>query len=136
MTAQSVRVWPQSWLVAMGAMFMACLSANAQSKLDVHLLCRKWLLTKIENPTQPQSEIVPEQFVLILQPDQIVRQGLDDQALIEGSWLLDTLTYRLHITDRITGNSYSLRIDSLHADRLILHLHDGDRELILHYIPN
>ncbi len=129
-----VRRW--LFFTAMSAMLVACLSAHAQSKLDVHLLCRKWLLTKIENPTQPHSEIVPEHFVLILQPNQIVRQGLDDQALIEGFWQLDTLTHRLHITDRITGNNYSLRIDSLHADGLILHLRDGERELILHYVPN
>lgn len=72
-------------------------------------------------------------FVMIINPDYTVKQGMSPDGLIEGKWSVDEKTMMLMIKDNVTGQDYKMKMISVAPDELVLQDPSSNPEVFIHY---
>ena len=108
----------------------------AQSPLSVleNRLCKTWTL---DRTVQGDKSITADQslsdFVMIINPDHTVKQGMSPDGLIEGKWSVNEKTMMLMIKDNVTGQDYKMKITSVTPDELVLQDPLSNPAVYIHY---
>lgn len=111
-------------------------NATSQSSPSVleQRLCRTWHFDRI---VQGAKESVADRslsdFVIIIQADHSVKQGMNPDGLINGEWSVNEKEMLLTIRDESTAEVYEMKIVSLSADELILQDPKASSSVMLHY---
>jgi hypothetical protein len=72
-------------------------------------------------------------FVLIIQPDHTVQQGMGPDGLIASTWTLDEKNRILTVKDNQTSSLYKMKIISVTADELVLQDESASASLTIYY---
>jgi hypothetical protein len=108
----------------------------AQSQLSVleNRLCKTWKLDRtVQGDKTSGAEQALSDFVMILTPDHIAKQGMTPDGLIGGKWSVDEKTMMLTIRDDVTNQEYKMKITSLTTDELVLQDTSGNPPSFIHY---
>ena len=111
-------------------------SFSQSSSVVENRLCRTWTLAKIihgEKTTQADQSL--NQFVLMIDPNHTVKQGMMPDGLISGKWTFDEAAMMFIITDDLTGAKYPMKVLSITQDELVLNDTSSQPALYLHYKP-
>jgi len=109
------------------------LSQSLPGELD-RRLTKTWKLTSLEQegkaaqPDQSQND-----FVLIINSDHTVKQGMYPDGLIGGTWSVNEKEMLLTIKDETMNQQYKIKIVLLTADELILQDLTNTSALKIHY---
>ena len=110
--------------------------AHAQSPLSVleNRLCKTW---KLDRTVQGDKSATADQslsdFVMIINPDHTVKQGMSPDGLIDGKWSVDEKTMMLMIRDNVTGQDYKMKMTSVSIDELVLQDPLSNPAVYIHY---
>ena len=76
---------------------------------------------------------VMKDFVLIIQEDNTVQQGMYPDGLIKGTWTFDEKTMMFTVKDDVTASSYPMKIISLTSSALVLQDSISSLPLTIYY---
>ena len=117
-------------------LFVSEIFASAQSTPTAleNRLCKTWQLERFEqNGKNNTIDKSVNQFVIIINTDHTVRQGMYPDALITGKWTLDESTMMFTIKDDTTDQEYKMKVTSLTTDELILQDMSSNPTTLIHY---
>ncbi|MEO5675535.1 MAG: hypothetical protein ABIQ74_12910 [Chitinophagales bacterium] len=108
----------------------------AQSSLSLleNRLSKIW---RLDHTVQDHKLLKADQslndFVMILNADHSVKQGMYPEGLIGGKWSVDEKEMMLTIKDDVTSQNYKMKIASLTATELVLHDPQSSQSVFIHY---
>lgn len=96
-------------------------NAQPQSSVLTNRLCKSWRMEKL---VQGDKEVIADNavgdFMLIIQHDHTVQQGMYPDGLIKATWSLDEAAMVISIKDNETNILYLMKIISVTRDELVL----------------
>jgi len=110
--------------------------ASAQSALSVleNRLCKTWKIERIEQGGKiTTADKSLNDFVMIINADHTVRQGMYPDAMITGKWSFDETSMMFVIKDDTTEQEYHMKVNSVTTDELILQDTSSISAVFIHY---
>ena len=109
------------------------LAQSAPSELERRLI-RTWKLSSIDQgENNSQADQATNDFVLIINSDHTVKQGMNPDGLISGRWSVKEKEMMLVINDDVMNQQYKMKIVLLTNDELILQDPSNNSQLKIHY---
>jgi len=110
------------------------LEAQAPPTVLENRLCKTWKLDRTEQGNKvTQADNSLNDFVMIISSDHTVKQGMNPDGLINGTWTFDEKNMMLIIKDETTGEEYKMKITSVTPTELILQDTTSTPALFIHY---
>jgi len=79
------------------------------------------------------ADMALNDFVMIINSDHSVKQGMSPDGLIAGTWTINEKAMILTIKDSVTAQEYKMKIVSITADELTLVDPAGDPAAFIYY---
>jgi hypothetical protein len=97
-------------------------------------LCKTWTIEKILQPGNSSgSGETASDFVLIINADHSVKQGMYPDGLINGTWTLDDENRIFTVKDNETSSVYPMKIISVTTDAMILQDQSAASSVTIYY---
>lgn len=109
---------------------------NAQSSVSVleSRLCKTWRLTQtVQGDKTVKADLALKDFVMIINSDHTIQQGISPDGLISGTWITDEKNMLLIIKDDVTSQEYKMKIVSIASDELVLNDPSASPVIYIHY---
>lgn len=107
---------------------------TADQALLVNRLCKTWRIEKIvQGDSAAGADNALNDFVLIIQADHTVQQGMYPDGLIKGTWTLDEKNRVFTVKDSETSSVYPMKILSITADEMVIQDQASATSLTIYY---
>ncbi|MFI5134850.1 MAG: hypothetical protein ACHQD9_03250 [Chitinophagales bacterium] len=112
----------------------ATLEAQSTPTVLENRLCKTWKLDRTEqgSKTTPADNSLSD-FVMIINSDHTVKQGMNPDGLISGTWTFDEKNMLFIVKDETTGEEYKMKVTSITTDELILEDTTSNPALFIRY---
>jgi len=110
---------------------------KAQSPASVleNRLCKTWKLERMEQGSKvTTADKALNDFVMIINDDHTIKQGINPDGLISGKWSIDEKTMMLSIHDDTTGQEYKMKVTTVTQNELVLEDTASNPVLYIHYL--
>ena len=109
-------------------------SAALDKSILLNRLCKSWHMDKmVQGGKTTTTDDALKDFVLVINDDHTVKQGLNPDGLIKGTWSFDEKAMTFTVKDDMTGASYPMKINSISATELVLQDTSSATSIIIYY---